>query len=125
LLSRSGHDAVHVSDLGAAGATDAELIDLAAADERVIVSADTDFGALLAHTRASKPSVILVRALVDRPPELVGIVVANLHTVRQHLQAGPWNRRYRRYSRSRRCTRTRQETINDQGDTVTAGLPSA
>jgi len=32
---------------------------LATRDERIIVSADTDFGALLAHTRAIKPSVIV------------------------------------------------------------------
>ena len=62
---------------------------LALRDDRIIVSADTDFGAILAHTRATKPSVILVRALIERrPPELAGIIAANLDTIREHLDAG-------------------------------------
>jgi predicted nuclease of predicted toxin-antitoxin system len=78
LLAKGGHDAVHVRDLEAAGATDSAIMALAVADERIIISADTDFGASLVHSRATKPSVILVRALVDRrPPELAGIEVGS------------------------------------------------
>jgi hypothetical protein len=61
-------------------------MNLAIRDDRIIISADTDFGALPAHTRATKPSVILVRALADRrPPELAGIVTADLDTIKRHL----------------------------------------
>ena len=68
---------------------DSDVMTLALQDDRIIVSADTDFGALLAHTRAMKPSVILVRAFVDRrPPELAGIIAANLDTIQHHLDAG-------------------------------------
>jgi predicted nuclease of predicted toxin-antitoxin system len=89
LLTKAGHDAVHVRDLDAAGAPDTEIVTLATRDDRIIVSADTDFGALLAHSRATKPSVILVRALADRrPPELAGIIAANLDTIQEHLQSG-------------------------------------
>jgi predicted nuclease of predicted toxin-antitoxin system len=89
LLAKGGHDAVHVRDLEAAGATDSAIMALAAADDRIIISADTDFGALLAHSRATKPSVILVRALVDRrPPELAGIIMANLDVLEEHLRSG-------------------------------------
>jgi predicted nuclease of predicted toxin-antitoxin system len=89
LLTKSGHDAVHVRDLDATGAPDAEIMTLATRDERVIISADTDFGALLAHSRATKPSVILVRALIGRrPPELAGIITTNLDTIHEHLEAG-------------------------------------
>jgi predicted nuclease of predicted toxin-antitoxin system len=88
-LVKSGHDAVHVRGLGAAGAPDTEVLSLAVQDERVIISADTDFGALLAHSRATRPSAILVRALIDRrPPELAGILVANLDVLAEHLRAG-------------------------------------
>jgi len=89
LLTKAGHDAVHVRDLDATGAPDTDVVALASRDDRIIVSADTDFGALLASSRATKPSVILVRALVDRrPPELAGIITANLDTVQEHLQTG-------------------------------------
>jgi predicted nuclease of predicted toxin-antitoxin system len=90
LPTKTGHDAVHVRDLDAEGIPDSDVMALAVRDDRIIISADTDFGALLAHTRATKPSVILVRALIDRrPPELVGsIIVANLDTIREHLDAG-------------------------------------
>lgn len=89
LLTKAEHDAVHVRDLDAHGMPDTDVMALAARDDRVILSADTDFGALLAHTRSTKPSVILVRSLIDRrPPELAGIIVANLDTIREHLEAG-------------------------------------
>jgi predicted nuclease of predicted toxin-antitoxin system len=89
LLAKAGHDAVHVRDLEAAGASDSAIMVLAVGDDRIIISADTDFGALLAHSRAAKPSVILVRALVDRrPPELAAIIVANLDVLEEHLRSG-------------------------------------
>jgi predicted nuclease of predicted toxin-antitoxin system len=46
LLVKAGHEAVHVRDLGATSAPDAEVLELAASQGRVIVSADTDFGML-------------------------------------------------------------------------------
>ena len=42
LLREAGHDAVHVRDRGLASATDVEVIELAVAEDRIIVSADTD-----------------------------------------------------------------------------------
>jgi hypothetical protein len=64
LLTKAGHDAVHARDLQAASAPDSAVMTLAADDDRVILSADTDFGALLAQARATRPSVILVREVM-------------------------------------------------------------
>ena len=47
-LNGAGHNAVHVRDCGLASASDTEIFKLVAAEKRVIVSADTDFGTLLA-----------------------------------------------------------------------------
>lgn len=52
---KTGHDAIHVRDRGLATAKDAELLALAINEDRIIVSADTDFGTLLALRQESKP----------------------------------------------------------------------
>jgi predicted nuclease of predicted toxin-antitoxin system len=43
-LKSSGHDAVHVSDLGLLGAPDVDVMAAARTTDRCIVSVDTDFG---------------------------------------------------------------------------------
>lgn len=62
LLRGDGHDAVHTLELGLERAADDELIELAALQDRVIVSGDTDFGALLALRDRRSPSVVLFRS---------------------------------------------------------------
>jgi predicted nuclease of predicted toxin-antitoxin system len=89
LLTQAGHDSVHVYDLRAAGSADTDIVELARGDGRVIVSADTDFGAILASSRATEPSVILVREIMDlRPPDFVAVVVPQLELLEPHLKAG-------------------------------------
>ncbi|MGA2929830.1 MAG: DUF5615 family PIN-like protein [Solirubrobacteraceae bacterium] len=68
-LDRAGHDALHVRELGIQAASDEEIFDRAAEDDRVVVSADTDLGTLLAIRKQTSPSVILFRraADTDRP----------------------------------------------------------
>jgi predicted nuclease of predicted toxin-antitoxin system len=68
-LAKSGHDALHVRDLGMQAATDEEVFDLAAKEGRIIVSADTDFGTILALRRTAEPSVVIFRRSSGRRPE--------------------------------------------------------
>jgi predicted nuclease of predicted toxin-antitoxin system len=68
-LVAAGHDALHVRDLGMQAATDEEIFEVAAGEGRAIVSADTDFGTILALRRTAEPSVLIFRRSSGRRPE--------------------------------------------------------
>lgn len=70
-------------------ASDSALFDLALAQERVILSEDTDFGTLLALRAATKPSVVLFRGMLDRSAaNLLSLFRANLPAVAAELDIG-------------------------------------
>jgi predicted nuclease of predicted toxin-antitoxin system len=53
-LRRHGHDAKHIRDWGLQAADDETIFDLAAKEDRILVSADTDFGTLISIATTSK-----------------------------------------------------------------------
>ena len=89
VLREAGHDAVHVGEVLRLNAPDADILEHAARDGRVIVAADTDLGDLLAASEAAEPSAVLFhRQTVRRPWEQAALLLANLASVETDLQGG-------------------------------------
>jgi len=89
VLREAGHDAVHVRDRGLHAAKDEDLFDLAVGEDRILVSADTDFGTLLAKRAAARPSVVLFRHGADHRPRVqVEILLSNMPNLTEALAQG-------------------------------------
>lgn len=88
-LTLLGHDVVHVRSVGLGAATDEAVLERARVDERVLISADTDFGTLLGRTHALRPSIVIWRRTINRrPEEMARIISANLEPTASDLEAG-------------------------------------
>ena len=88
-LKEAGHNAIHVGDLGLLSAPDPEILQAAAKEGRVLLTADADFGALLALGSLASPSVLLLRSADHmRPPEQAELIVLNLPPIADDLERG-------------------------------------
>ena len=88
LLRDSGIDAVHTGELGLATAEDSEILEFARSDDRVVVTLDADFHALIALSGAIGPSVIRVRVEGLRAEALAILLQRILNAWTEDLEMG-------------------------------------
>jgi predicted nuclease of predicted toxin-antitoxin system len=70
LLRDAGIDTIHVGEVGMSAAEDADIIQRAKEETRIIATLDADFHTLLALNIAIAPSVIRIRVVVDYSGQL-------------------------------------------------------
>ena len=87
-LRGAGWEASHWSTLGDSRSPDAEIMRFARENDWIVFTNDLDFGALLAHTRAGKPSVFQVRARDVSPGHLSPLVLRTLKQFLTELESG-------------------------------------
>jgi predicted nuclease of predicted toxin-antitoxin system len=88
-LRQAGHDAAHVRDYGMAAEADEAIFERAAKEGRILISADTDFGTILALRKTPKPSVILFRLSTQHHPDhQIRLLLAKLSGFSADLDRG-------------------------------------
>lgn len=88
-LQKEGYDAVHVREYNLQTAEDEEIFDRAVKEERILISADTDFGTILALRKSKNPSVILFRHEANRNPvKQVELLKRNIPFLKESLAKG-------------------------------------
>ena len=88
LLRQAGFEAVHTAELGMAKAADEEILARASADNRIVVTLDADFHALLALSEARSPSIIRIRLEGLRAEEFSALLQNVLLRCQDDLEIG-------------------------------------
>jgi len=88
VLMKSGHVAVHWSNIGPPGAPDGAILAWARDNRYLLFTHDLDFGAILAATDATAPSVIQLRTQDVAPENALGVLLSALSLFAERLEEG-------------------------------------
>lgn len=87
-LRTAGHDAVHVMERGYHQRPDNHILELAHLEERVVLTHDLGFGALMSATGERLPSVVIFRLRNMRPGSVVTYLDLVINQYGRELEAG-------------------------------------
>lgn len=88
ILRSAGIDAVHAREVSLATAEDERILEWCRVEERVIVTHDADFHALLAVAGARTPSVVRIRIEGLRDEALAALILRVITTSAADLEHG-------------------------------------
>jgi len=88
LLISKGIDIVRWSDIGPPNATDIEIMRYACANNRIVLTCDLDFSAILSVTHELKPSIVQIRSSILHAERAVDIIAASLLKYSNELYDG-------------------------------------
>jgi predicted nuclease of predicted toxin-antitoxin system len=88
VLNDAGREAIHWSSIGDPSASDEEIMTWANANQHVVFTHDLDFGAILAVTKAERPSVVQIRAQDVNPHHICDLVLSALDRFQDYLEKG-------------------------------------
>jgi predicted nuclease of predicted toxin-antitoxin system len=88
LLREVDIDTVHVAEIGMSAAEDAEILQKAREDGRIVVTLDADFHTLLALAEATSPSVIRIRIERLRAQALSNLLLTVIGKCEEDLKKG-------------------------------------
>lgn len=87
-LRADGHDAIHLREEGLIRLPDAEILEKARREQRIVLTFDLDFGDLLATGTLSFPSVVVFRLRNERPEAVTTHVRSVLAQHNPELEGG-------------------------------------
>jgi len=87
-LRQQGYEAAHLADEGLFKASDETIVEMARQQERVVLTHDLDFGAIMARSGQKLPSVIIFRLSVMQPDNVNHYLKIILDNHSGDLEAG-------------------------------------
>ena len=87
-LQESGWDAVRVSEILPADASDETILERARDDGRVVITQDLDFSALLALSDYRRPSLVTLRLTKSDPDTINEILISLIPKIEDDLHQG-------------------------------------